>query len=141
VYCDREGLIDRFGEEQLIQLTDQTGSEIIDDAVLENAILDASAEIDMYLAGRYALPLSTTPLPLARIACVLVRDLLAGDSDKADEQWKKEAEACRKTLDKIATGKISLGVDALAATPVSTNGAEMQTGGRIWGRDASTGFI
>lgn len=141
MYCTQQQLIDRFGEQVLIQLTDRSGSGQIDEAVLTEAIADAGAEIDMHLAGRYALPLSVVPLPLSRIACLLVRDLLATDSDQADEHWTKQAEAARKLLKEIAAGRVNLGVDAAAVTPSASDGAQMQSGGRIWGRDDSKGYL
>jgi phage gp36-like protein len=141
VYCTLDQLIDRFGETVLTQLTDRQDAGEIDEAVLDAAIADASAEIDMYLAGRYQLPLSSVPLPLSRMACLLVRDILATDSGSSDEHWQKQAEAARKTLKEIASGRVSLGVDAQATTPAPGNGAQMESGGRIWDRDESGGFI
>jgi phage gp36-like protein len=142
-YCTVEQLIERCGLSILIQLTnrDTPGAEEINTIVLDGAVVDATAEINMHLAGRYALPLSTIPLPIVRIACVLVRDILAGNSDSSDERWQKQAEDARKMLRDIGAGRMSLGVDALAATAAPESGVAIESGGRVWDRDGSKGFI
>lgn len=66
MYATKQDMIDRFGEEQLIELTDRaeplTGE--INDAVLNAALVDASATIDSYIARRYKLPLGVVPAVL-----------------------------------------------------------------------------
>ncbi len=141
MYCTQAQMIERFGETLVAQLTDRGQHGAIDEAVLDAAIADASAEIDMYLAGRYELPLSSVPLTLARLACVLTRDILATGSDVSDERWSKQADDARKLLREIAAGKVSLGVDALAQQAQGGDGAQMQSGGRIWDRDDSKGYL
>jgi phage gp36-like protein len=141
MYCTQAQMIERFGEALVVQLTDREHVGAVDGAVLDAAMADASAEIDMYLAGRYALPLSSVPLTLTRLACILTRDVLATGSDVSDERWSRQADDARKLLREIASGKVSLGVDALAQSPEGGDGAQMESGGRIWGRDDSKGYL
>jgi len=142
MYCTGEQMAERFGRNIIAQLTSRDGSGEIDEAVLDSAIADASAEIDMFLAGRYSLPLSSVPLPLTRIACVIARDILAVNSDVHDERWAKQADDARKMLRDIADGRTSLGVDSLAQAPATPpSGVSMESGGRIWARDKSGGFV
>jgi len=142
MYCTGEQMTERFGRRIVAQLTSRDGSDEINDDALSAAIADATAEINMYLAGRYALPLSSVPLPLTRIACVLARDILAANSDMYDERWDTQAKEARRMLADIATGKTSLGVDGLAQAPAaSPDGVNMESGGRVWGRGKSGGFL
>lgn len=141
MYCTQAHMVERFGEQLVTQLTDRENLGAIDAAVLDAAIADATAEIDMYLAGRYALPLSSVPLTLARLACILTRDVLATGSDVSDERWSKQADDARKLLREIAAGKVSLGVDALAQTPAGGDTAQMESGGRVWDRSKSEGYL
>jgi phage gp36-like protein len=142
MYCASEQVVERFGRAVIAQLTSRNGSGEINEEVLDAAIADASAEVDMYLAGRYVLPLSVVPLPLVRIACVLVRDILAVNSDVHDERWQTQSEESRRMLRDISTGRINLGVDALSQSPATPPaGVSMESGGRIWGRDKSRGFM
>lgn len=142
-YCTAEQMTERFGLSVLVQLTnrDTPGAEEINQAVLDAAMADAAAEIDMHLAGRYALPLSTVPLPIVRIACLLAREILAGNTDSSDEHWQKQAESARKILRDIGAGRMSLGVDAAAAPAAPESGVRIESGGRIWDRDRSKDFL
>jgi len=134
MYCTQAQMIERFGEPLLVQLTDRDGAGIVDSAVIDAAIADASAEIDMYLAARYELPLSTVPLTLTRLACILARDVLATDSDMHDERWSKQADEAHRLLREIAGGKVSLGVDdqAQEAAADGDNAAEFTPGRSVF---------
>ena len=72
-YCTRQDLIDTYGAEQLTRLTDRVNmpATTIDDALVDKAILHAEGEINMYLEGRYRLPLNKGSVMLTRIACDL----------------------------------------------------------------------
>ena len=142
MYCSGEQIVERYGADVIAQLTSRGGSGDIDQGVLDAAIADASAEIDMYLAGRYALPLSIVPMPLTRIACALTRDILAVNSDVHDERWNRQSDEARKMLHDIANGRISLGVSEKAQTPGAAAGnVQMESGGRVWDRNGSKGYI
>lgn len=142
-YCTKQDLIDRFGEAELIQLTDRpdpaTGATTgaIVDSVLNQAIADADAEINGYLA-KYTLPLATVPTVLVRSACDLARYFLMDDA--ATAQATKRYEAVLKFLREVGKGAISLGVDASGNKPTPNDGAVMESGGRVFGRD-DNGFL
>ena len=72
-YTSTQQLIDRFGEHELIQLTDRYGVGAIDTQVAAQAISDANAEVDAYLRVRYPLPLLAVPEELIRVASDLAR--------------------------------------------------------------------
>jgi phage gp36-like protein len=116
-YANRDELQARFGEAELVQLTDRTKSGQVDDAVLARALADADAEIDSYLAGRYALPLDTVPPVVVAAACDLARFRLYGI--RAPEPVRQRYEDARAWLRDLAAGKALLNVpspDANAAT-------------------------
>lgn len=137
-YATQQDLVDRFGAEELIQLTDRANTGAIDATVLDQAIADASAEIDGYLGGRYTLPLSHVPLVLSRICADLVRYYLYGDAPL--DQVRQRYEDAVAFLKSVARGQMTLGVatDGKAAAP--SDNAEMQSGGRVFSRD-DKGFI
>jgi phage gp36-like protein len=72
-YTSTQQLIGRFGEHELIQLTDRYGAGVIDTQVAAQAISDANAEVDAYLRVRYPLPLVAVPEELIRVASDLAR--------------------------------------------------------------------
>jgi phage gp36-like protein len=80
MYITQQQLIDRFGEQELIQLTDRVNQSVIDAVVLAEAIADADAEIDAYLRPRYPLPLVSVPSELLRVAADLTRYRLYDDA-------------------------------------------------------------
>lgn len=65
-YANAADLLDATPEHLVAQLT---GTDEPDETAIERALADASAEIDGYIAARYALPLLSVPPVLQRI-CV-----------------------------------------------------------------------
>ena len=119
-YCTQQNLIDRYGEDELIQLTDRTGTGLIDATVIAAAIADAGALLDGYLAGRYALPLASTPPILTNLACDLARYQLYDDATTPVVQANRDSAI--RYLEQVATGKIPL-VLATGATESVTGSA------------------
>jgi phage gp36-like protein len=132
-YCAKQDLIDRFGEGELIQLTDRTGAGVINDTVLNRAINDADGEINGYLASRYDLPLAGTPPVLTLKACDIARYYLY-DEAVPDVVKERYASAIR-WLELVAVGKITLGLDTDGAEITSAGLPEMQSAGSVFGRD------
>src|SRR4030042_498238 len=66
-YCTQEDLLKMVPEEEVAQLTTDSG-EVPDPAVVSEALAKAEAEIDSYLAVRYVLPLSATPARVKNLA-------------------------------------------------------------------------
>lgn len=66
-YATPQDLIDRFGERELVQLTDPEGLQAVQTATVQRAIDDAQAYIDGFVGCVYALPLAgcTKPAPVA----------------------------------------------------------------------------
>jgi phage gp36-like protein len=114
-YATQADLEARFGADELTQLTDRSGAHVPDAAIVARALADADAEIDGYLASRYALPLSTVPAVLARIACDIARYRLW--EDRASEEVRRRYEDARRLLEAIARGTVSLGLPASSAAP------------------------
>ena len=114
-YATQAQMIARFGEQELIQLTDRDGLlGAIVTAVLDAALLDADEEIDSYLRGVRALPL-VAPIPerLVRVACDLARYHLY--DDHAPEGVRTRYQGGIRWLRDVASGKASLGeVDTAA---------------------------
>ena len=56
-YVTIDELIARFGQDELLELTDRAGEGVLDDQIVEAAILDAEAEIDGYISTAATLPM------------------------------------------------------------------------------------
>lgn len=139
-YAVKQDMIDRFGDVELKQLTDRTGAiDTIDDTVLGKALADADAEINGYLAGRYTLPLVSTPLILVGHACDIARFRLY--DDRATEAVRQRYDDAIKYLGKVAEGKISLGLDATNQPQAEAGGAKAEGDERVFSRDKLSDFL
>lgn len=138
-YAGVQDLVERYGEQEIIQLTDRDHTGAIGAVVVERSLRDAAAEIDGYLAARYVLPLATVPTVLVRLCADLARYYLY--DDHAPEQVVRRHKAAIELLRRISTGEVALGLSETGEAPQASDGAEMESGGRIWGRDDSKGFI
>ncbi|MGR5271358.1 gp436 family protein [Vibrio alginolyticus] len=142
MYCTQTDMETRFSEQELMQLTDKDGSAgAVVTAVLDQAIRDASATIDGYIGGRCQLPLSSVPAILTRTACDLARYYLYDDQLGDEHQVTKRYQSAIKYLEQVGSGKVDLGISAGGERPKPTSTAVMHSGGSVFGRDRSKGFI
>lgn len=137
-YATQQDLVTRFGELEMIQLTDRNGAGEIDAGVVAKALLDAGKLIDSYIAARAALPLPSVPDRLVRVAGDIARYYL--HADRPTEQVAKAYEDAVRWLRDIAAGKATLEIDGASVAPPADLTISIQTGGRIFGRDALKGF-
>lgn len=112
MYCTLEELIAAFGEPEIRQLSDRNRppAGAVDPVVVNSAIDDAVAEINMYLEGRGLLPLKTVPETLRRMCCDIARYYLyqnPRDDSPVSTRYRQRV----KQLEGIANGKLSLGLD------------------------------
>ncbi len=138
-YAVQSDMVNRFGEQELIQLTDRDRTGAIDTVVLDRALADATAEIDGYLAARYQLPLTSTPTVLVRVCADLARYHL--HDDHLPEPVQVRYKAAIDLLRQVSTGRVSLGLSETGESPTSNDGAEITSGGRVWDRNDSKGFL
>lgn len=136
-YCTLQDLIDRYGEAELLQLTDRERVGQINSDTVDRAISDADGEIDGYLS-KFSRPITPVPKVLVRIACDITRFYLY--DDQATEIVEKRYFNAVKFLQGVARGEISIGVDDAGAAPESSNDAEVVSGGNVFNR-SDTGFI
>ncbi len=107
-YCTQADLEARFGAQEILELTDRNADNVADAGVLENAIADAGAVIDTFVAKRYDLPLSSVPAALVKTACDLVRYALHKE-DPPDRVAAAQKDAMAFLRD-IAAGKAVLDI-------------------------------
>lgn len=107
-YCTQDDLISRFGEAELIDATDRDSAGDIDPAVIDEAIVDADADINRHLRGMYKLPVSNSA-ELVRVACDIARFYLWGVA--APEHVQSRYDAAMDMLKGIAKGVTVLDAD------------------------------
>lgn len=126
-YATLANMIARFGHDELAQLTDITSGVSIDQAMVDVALVDADAEINSYLAGRYSLPLMQVSTELVRLACDIARYRLF--DVRASEAVKVRYDDAIKKLRDIGKGVASLGIDDASHVVAVAGGAQMVSGG------------
>jgi phage gp36-like protein len=105
-------MIERFGERDIIQLTNRPNSGPAPTGVdlerLESALKDAFDLINGYLGKRYPLPLEPIPTLAIRWSCDLARWFLQPGA--APEMVRANYERTLEELKAAASGELSLGL-------------------------------
>ncbi|MGB0683401.1 MAG: gp436 family protein [Magnetovibrionaceae bacterium] len=140
VYATKADMLNRYSEEELIQLTDREEpyTNAIVDGVLDTALADAGHEIDGYIGARYTLPLNPVPALLVPIACALTRAYLHVDA-MPEEVSEKRDDALRKLKD-ISKGTMALPNPTSEPTPNESGAAVLSGPEREYTRDKLEGF-
>jgi len=150
-YATPNDLIARYPNRDLVQLSNEDPAQTaVNEAVLQQALNDASAEIDGYLEGRFALPLGDPPAVLARIACDIAiyrLQSLRPLHDLADARTRYEDAA--ELLVRVARGELTLGLATDNVEPPQAGGAVVTEAGgdlsgvlpaRVFNRGSLKGF-
>ena len=133
MFATLEAMRDKFGERELIELTDieQPYTDAINMNRLNAAMQQANSEIEGYMA-RYSLPLQTVPPFLQSIACDMTRYHATTGAMSENSPIKTRYEAALKTLKEISKGTIQIGGNPTGqAAPIqSSNNAIVMAVGR-----------
>lgn len=143
IYAAPQDMINRYPNRDLVQLTNEDPAQTaVNTAVLSQALADASAEIDGYLEGRFALPLTDPPAALNLIASDIAMyrlQALRPLHDIADA--RRRYDDAIAMLTKVAAGQLTLGLSLDNAEPPIAGAAEQVEGPiRIFSRDRLTGY-
>lgn len=137
-YATQADLISRFDEREIVELSDRANVGVINTAVVAGKLADAEAEINIYLQGRYALPLPSVPSVLVRVACDIARyHLYDNRATEAVTQRYKDAIAFLKG---VAKGDVHLGVDQANQAQTVSSAPEFDAPARVFGRGALDDF-
>ena len=131
MYATVEGMKRKFGESELIQLTETEPPYL--DAInmdkLNAAMQEANSEIDAYVGSRYPLPLQLIPPFLTEIGCNLARYYAVTGDLSENDPIKNRYESSIKTLTKISKGELVLGGSPVGESkPVQTSSNNVMFG-------------
>lgn len=135
-YATIQDLQDRLGEPRLLQLTDLTDppTGVPNAVVAQKALDDAQAEIDGYLAGRYALPLLPAPSVLRVHALTIAHYRLLGQA--ASEIDREDYKSVRAYLERVADGRVALLPPAAVPSALGAGSVLFSPGQKVMGRNA-----
>ena len=142
-YATPTDIINRYPNRDLVQLTNEDPTiTTVNTTVLQQALSDASAEIDGYLGGRFTLPLTDPPAVLNRLAsdvAIYRLQALRPLHDLADA--RKRYDDAIAMLAKVASGELTLGIGADGNETAIAQGAEKAEGPvRVFNRNTMRGF-
>lgn len=132
-YSSQDDLITRFGEKELIQLTDRTGSKALDPDVVARALADADALIDGYLASKYLLPLDNVPTVISRLAGDIARYYLY--EDRVTDAVKQRFIDAIQYLKDVANGVQALSPSDAGEQPAEPAGIAVKAATRVFSQD------
>lgn len=142
-YATPQDMINRYPNRDLVQLTNEDPTlTTINTTSLQQALNDASAEIDGYLGGRFSLPLSDPPIVLNRLTTDVAMyrlQALRPLHDLADARRRYDDAVAMLT--KVASGEMTLGIGADGHETSIAQGAEQAQGpARVFNRNTMKGF-
>lgn len=140
-YASTSDLKSVIPERDLAALTDFEGAaEMPVDQRLQAALVDATAEIDGYIAKQVRLPLADPP----HVLTVICRDLavwrLYRNLGHDAERIKALRADALSWLRDVAAGRVALGDDDTPAQPTSGGVAMTEGPDRVFTRDSLRGF-
>lgn len=112
--------------------------------IIESAIEDADAEIDGYLAKRYAVPISPAPRVLNKfskdIAIYNLYSRLGIDEGTEEKNYLNRYNAAVKFLTLVAEGKVSIGAETEDPASSAATGFSVKSNPRIFSRGSMKGM-
>ena len=114
-YATLSDLIERAGEDEILQIADRDRDGVADPEVIDKAIATAGSEIEGYISTRYRLPLPSVPELIRTWAVSIARYHLHlnGAPDHVVRDWKAAMDA----LGAVSAGKINLPFDDASQRP------------------------
>ena len=130
-YATIESMIERFGNEDLVEITDTevpyTGE--INLTKLQVAINSANAEVDAYLSKQLHVPTVLASPFVQMMSCDIARYHVALGNARVSERDEKRYELAVKNLKMVNDGKIGIGAGtAETEAQPSINLAQMTSG-------------
>jgi phage gp36-like protein len=120
MYATLADLTDRYGQDALLVVADRDLDGVIDAQIVDDALNDATAEIDSWLAVRYDLPLPTVPSVVTRLCCDIAMYRLSPIAATGTDERRLRYEDALRLMKALANGDASLGL--AAKTAVTNNG-------------------
>ena len=136
-YATLQDLIDRFGAEELIGLTDRSGAGVPDAVVIGRALDDAGQIIDSYLGSRYTVPLNPVDPVVSLWACDIARFLLY--KSEVPDAVKFRNSNAMKALAAAQDGSLTLQAGGVDAAVISDT-VQLSSSPRIFRSDRMGGF-
>jgi phage gp36-like protein len=108
MYATIEDMLDAFGLDEMIALTDRENAGEVNEAVGLEALARASSEADSYLSVRYLTPVALPDKALVDAVCQIARYRLTGGHANETESVRERYDRAIDWLRRIARGEADL---------------------------------
>jgi phage gp36-like protein len=145
-YCSLDDLQDKIPEDKLIQLTDDDGTGVINQPIIDKAVEDAEAEINSYAEQLYTLPFNPVPKIVRKLAVDITlyhlfsRRGFDSSDESADSIILKRYKDAVKFLENLAKGVVTIGAINQGLPSTSAQPATIQGPPRMFNRRKMEGF-
>jgi phage gp36-like protein len=143
MYCTKADILKHLSEDELVQLTADSGTNV-DDAVVTEQIEGADSEIDSYTAKRYVVPMSPVPARIKSLSIVIsIYKLHARRASKVggiNEAVRTDYEDAIAFLRDVASGKAVIDGAITPTENAKTTGGSFKGSGRIFTNDSMSGL-
>ena len=149
-YCTAAEVLDMLKEDMLNVIIGDNYIENEDERIqaitpiVEQAIADADAEIDGYLAKRYKVPFEKTPQVINKFAKdIALYNMVSRkgvDENDREKTYLTRYNAAIAFLTKVAEGRISIGVSENNTEDAARIGFSMSNSPRLFSRGNMTGW-
>lgn len=129
-----QNMIDRFGEREIIALTDRDNTGGVDEAVLNAAFESAEVEINAYLAALYTLPFVSVPVIVRDFSCDVARYRLCGGEVTETEEVRVRYKDAIKFFEKVSKGEVSLGLNLLSQVQATSGIVMINASNRVFNK-------
>lgn len=131
-YAAQADMVSRFGESEVIQLTDRANIGEIDAAVLASALASAEQEINAYCDARYTVPFLTVPIIVRDFSCDIARYRLCGAEVVETDEIRNRYKDAIKFFENVAKGVISLGLNVANQPQVQSAGVLVKSNSPVF---------
>lgn len=107
MYITEQGMVDRYGQDEIKRITDRTRTGEIDSQVLNQAITDAQSEVDAYISSKYTTPLTTITEAISRTTGDIARYRLY--DERCPENIRQRYQEAVEFLKAVSAGRATLG--------------------------------
>ncbi|MFW5490428.1 MAG: gp436 family protein [Desulfovibrio sp.] len=140
MYATYEDLLKAIDADELVRCTDDKNTGGVNLDRVNQALSDASCEIDGYVGVRNAVPLAPVPAIIRKCCCDIAIYNIYSRRRGADENRTARYKDSIRFLEQVARGTISLGVADPDGTPSGTVVSDFSGNVRLFDRDSLKGF-
>ena len=139
-YASLNDLVDRAGEDEILQVADRDDDGIADPDVVAASLTHADNTVNGYLATRFAMPLTAAPPIVVTWAVAIARYHLHRDG--APDYVVRDYKEALGQLKDAARGLIDLpGVDGITPPATSSGSVRIEGPEPVFSRDKLEGWL